>query len=329
MGIVAAVVVLPAFISCGANGKSKNATLIREKVTIVVSRSLLPAPIVVAQDRGYFAGHGLEVSIKKYPSGKLALKVMFAGEADLATTATTPVVFTSFERLDFSLLATFVYSHSDTQIIAYSEAAIEKGTDLKGKRIGVDLETTGQFFLGLFLTYNALAISDVEMVDINTADLPTALQNREVDAIAVWQPYAYRAKQILQDAANQLPDYNVYRTTFNLVTTDSYAKQHPGTLERVLKAVIEAAAFIKDNPQESIAVVSESLELDTEEVTTLWGSYIFEVFLDQELLLGLADEARWAIENGLVEKKEVPDFFKRIYLEPLEAVKPEAITLIH
>ena len=52
------------------------------------------------------------------------------------------------------------------------------------------------------------------------------------------------------------------------------------------------------------------------------------VSLEQQLLLTLEDEARWTISEGLADKKEVPNYLDFIYLEGLEAVKPEAVTIL-
>jgi NitT/TauT family transport system substrate-binding protein len=50
--------------------------------------------------------------------------------------------------------------------------------------------------------------------------------------------------------------------------------------------------------------------------------------LDQTILITLEDEARWAIREGLIDKKEIPNYLDFIYMDLLENVKPEAITII-
>ena len=40
------------------------------------------------------------------------------------------------------------------------------------------------------------------------------------------------------------------------------------------------------------------------------------------------DEARWAIREELADKEEVPDYLDFIYIDALEEVKPEAVTII-
>lgn len=46
-----------------------------------------------------FFAEGLDVVLHKYPTGKLALDGLLAGEIDVATVAETPVMFNSQEYL--------------------------------------------------------------------------------------------------------------------------------------------------------------------------------------------------------------------------------------
>lgn len=168
-----------------------------EKVMLGISKSFLSISVYIAKGQGYFAKEGLDVAVKEYSSGKKATKALFAGEVDISTVADMPVVFNSFKREDFCIFATFAFSYPFVKIIARRDKGIKTGADLKGKRVGADRGTSSHFFLGAFLIHNQLSISEVEMINIRTVDLPDALKNNEVDAISVWQPYTQKAKKLL------------------------------------------------------------------------------------------------------------------------------------
>jgi len=40
------------------------------------------------------------------------------------------------------------------------------------------------------------------------------------------------------------------------------------------------------------------------------------------------DQARWSIENNLTSASKIPNYLDFIYLDALEAVKPEVVTII-
>ena len=65
----------------------------REKVTLGVESSLLPASVWVAENKGYFEDEGLDLTIKEFDSGKASFLAMLEGEgADISTVA--PCYFT-------------------------------------------------------------------------------------------------------------------------------------------------------------------------------------------------------------------------------------------
>jgi ABC-type nitrate/sulfonate/bicarbonate transport system substrate-binding protein len=308
--------------------KAQEPTGIRETIRIGVARTPLSSPAVIALTQRRFAKEGLDVTIKEYGSGRHALESMFAGEVDISTVADTPIVFSSFNRRDYSVFATFVYSYRDSKIISFKDKNINTGADLRGKKVGAYIGTSGHFFLGLCLTYNHVSIAEVELINMKAADLLVSLKNNEVDAISVWEPFAHEAKQLLQDKAIELPCAEICRTTFNFAVMKGFAKDHPETLEKFLRAVDNAVTFIKNNKEKSQAIVATSLNLDEENVSAIWDDYVFEIFLDQSLLLSWEDIARWAIKNKFTDKTTVPNYLNFIYLDGLEAVKPEAITII-
>ena len=299
-----------------------------ETLTVGVSKSFLSIPLYIAQKQGYFADEGLDITMKEYSSGKRATESLFAGEVEISTVADMPVVFNSFKRSDFCIIATFAYSFHMVKIIVRRDKGINIGTDLKGKKVGVNRGTSSHFFLGVFLIHNGLSISDVEMIQIPTADMPAALKNNEVDAISVWQPYAQETKLLLQDKAVELPDSEIYRTTFSFAAKKSFAKDRLETIKRFLRALEKAAAFIDDSREESQEIVAHIFGLDEKRVHAIWDDFVFGISLDQSLLIGWEDIARCYMKNNLTDRSKIPNYLDFIYLEGLAAVKPEAISII-
>ena len=152
-----------------------------EVVTVGVEVGILTAPLLVAQEKGYFKEQGLDVQIRPYQAGKLALEAMLRGEPlDMATVGPVPIAIKALDRNDFSILTTFVYSESDDKIVARKDKGIAAGGDLKGKKVGATFGTSGQFFLTNYIVLSGLSPADVRLVDLKPNDLPEALVNGEV-----------------------------------------------------------------------------------------------------------------------------------------------------
>ena len=311
-------------VSCNQGDFQKN----REKIRVGISKSFLSIPVYIAKNQGYFDKEGLDVTVQEYSSGKLATKGLFEEEVDISTAADIPVVFNSFKRDDFCIFATFTYSYPFVKIIARKDKGIKTGADLKGKKVGVNMGTSSHFFLGVFLIHNQLSISEVEIINIKTVDLPGALKNNDVDAISVWQPHSQKALKLLQGNAIEFPSKEIYRTTFNFAVMKNFSKEHPEILKRFLRAIDKAAKFTKENREKSQDIIVESFKLDKDTVRAAWDDFSFGISLDQSLLVSWEEIARWGIENNFIENKKVPNYLNFIYLDALEAVNPESITII-
>ncbi|MBT6501644.1 MAG: ABC transporter substrate-binding protein [Deltaproteobacteria bacterium] len=183
---------------------------------------------------------------------------------------------------------------------------IKTGANLKSRRVGVNRGTSSHFFLEVFLIHNRLLSSDVEMINIKTVDLPLALKNNDVDAISVWQPYSQKGKQLLGDNAIELPAFEINRTTFSFATMKNFSKEHPDILERFLRALDTAGAFTKQDREKAQEIIAGSFNLDRNVVNAAWDDFVFGIFLDQSLLAGWDEIARWAITNKFVDEKGSP-----------------------
>jgi NitT/TauT family transport system substrate-binding protein len=52
------------------------------------------------------------------------------------------------------------------------------------------------------------------------------------------------------------------------------------------------------------------------------------VSLEQNLLVVMEDESRWAVKNKVVEAKGTPNFLDVVYVDGLAAVRPRSVTVI-
>jgi len=308
--------------------ESKEFTGIRETVRISTTgpgSSL----IMIAEEQGLFTQQGLDVTVKEYPSGKRSLEEgIFVGEVDVAHTAETPIVFNSFERQDFSIVATIGSSDNAPRIIARKDQTIQKPGDLRGKRIATQEVSSVHFFLHLFLVKYGLSEKDVNLSFKKAEDLPAALARGEIDAFSMREPFISEASTLLGDNAVIFAEPGLYLKTFNLVASNSMIKDKPEVISRILLALIQAEEFAKNHPDQAIKIVSNKLGVEESVIAALWPGLDLGVSLDQSLLLSLEDEARWVIESELTDRTEVPNHLDFIYPDGLEAVKPEAVTII-
>lgn len=307
--------------------KQENIAGPRDKVTIGVADQVLSAPLIIAAEKGYFADEGLEVTIKNYSFGRVCIEKMFAGEVDLATVAQMPIVMNSFKRDDFLIIAQFAYNYDDSKIVVRKDK-ISKGSDLKGKKIGTPFGTSAHFFLDIYMNYCNVPKTSVEVINLLAENLPDAMKNGQVDAISSFEPYAYETLQRLQDNAMRMEKVELFKEIFNLVGTKDFVNNHPETLKKVLRSIDRGITFIKKNKSESIGVLTRKLNVKNTFLEAAWDGYVFDLSLDQSLLIIMEDQAHWAIANKRTDKTQFPNYLGFLYLDAMKSVKPDAVTVI-
>lgn len=312
-------------------GGAKKYTGEMEKITLGVEKSLLPSLVWIAEDKGYFAENGVEVTLKEFDSGRAAFTAMLnEGGMDMVTVAQTPIMFNSFNRSDFAIVSAMVSSYNDVFVLARSDHGITKPADLRGKKIGLTKGSTGQYFLGLFLSNNGIQPSEVEEVDIPAGKLTESVAAGTVDAISVWQPHIYNAEKDLGDKSITFPTRKIFREDFYFVPNQNFLQTHPVAITRFLQAISQAEDFIKnhDNEEEAIAIVANRLGLEKDFVAGVWDDFKFGLFLDQTIIQTLESEAKWAIQNKLTDKTAVPNYLNYISPAALKEVAPEKVLIV-
>ncbi len=286
------------------------------------------ALVWIAHAQGYFTDQGLDVTLKEYPSGPAALDGLLTGKVDMAMASDFAGVRNSFTGADLKILANLSKSEA-FDMIARRDHGIKDLADLKGKKIGLTRKTVGEFYLGQFLTFNRLALRDINLVDMPQDQLGAALKAGQVDAVVVFEPNAYKAKKQLGANAVRWSVQSGQSIYSLLYTTGKFTRERPQVIERYLRAVVQAEQFVKNHEAEARTIIAARLKYDAAYINYIWPKFQFAATLDQELLLNMDDEARWTIENKLTSNSKLPNYLNFLYLPGLKAVKPEGITVIH
>lgn len=108
---LARLVVATALAACSVCG-------VAAEIKVAVATTPLSTPFYVAEKQGYFADEGLAVTLMDCAGGHVCLKQLLEGpgQVQLATASDLPIMFRSFERQNFYVLATFAASTQDVKL---------------------------------------------------------------------------------------------------------------------------------------------------------------------------------------------------------------------
>lgn len=314
----------------GGCEKPKPPPLVLEPLTICLSSTML-LPLVVAEQRGFFAEQGLAVATKEFVVGREALEGMLRGDCDLGTAAETPVAEYALQRDDFRIIGAMQSSDNLSRIVARLDRGITNPTDLRGRRIATVKGTAPHYFLKIFLEKHGLAMREVEVSFLKGNEQLPALVNGTVDAIAMTNLVVGQALQALGEKAVLLEAPGLCRNYYMLLATTELLARRPEIATKVLRALAQAEELINRKPEEAQAMASSYQKMSLAEIKQLWGMYDHRLSLEYPMLLGLEANALWCRQQqGL----DLPDrdsprlrLDNLIEAQPLRVVRPEAINL--
>lgn len=287
------------------------------QIKIGVSRTPLSSPFFIAEQLGIFKQFGLDITIYPCSSGAACTQLMLDRTVDYATASESVLMFQSFERDDISLLVSFVESDNDLKLLTLKPSNIRTVLDLVGKKVGVIKGTASEFYLDSVLLSQRAGKNAVEKVYLLPHEIVPSLLSFRVDAISAWEPMGYEADLLSAAEVSNLGTKGIYQLSFNLITRSPYLEFVGDEPVRLLRALDRAIEWINANPERSLSLVAQRLDIPLNQVEWSWEDYLFRLSLGNSLLSNLQLQSRWAIENELVEGSP-PDFRQIFYTYPYQ-----------
>lgn len=297
------------------------------EITIGVTPSPLSLPVDVAQTQGFFAAEGIVVRLAVCTTGPRCMQSLFDDTVQLAAATDMPVVTHSFGRSDFAVVATMATSNGNIRLIGRKSAGVTAAEQLVGKRIGVMVGTSAQYYLDSFLYFHGIDPKQVQVVALLPEAIPAAMANRQVDALAGYSRHTGPALKALGADGVLLSNPRIYTETYNLVIGRQTLAQRPGDVIKILRALHRAENFIADNPQQAKAIMMDRAKLDRDFVDGIFQSFTYRLSLDQSLVSTMEGVARWARRGGHVAgDAKVPNYLDFVEAGPLRTAVPTALS---
>lgn len=276
--------------------------------------TMAAAPIYVADAKGFWKSENLDVEIRPVVSGRLALDALVGGAALAATVVDVSVVLAAFQGHQLQIVATFSNSATHVNMLARKDRGIERPEDLRSKRVAVSPGTSAEFVMNMLLNRHGLSVSDLSVVALNPPEMVAAITRGDVDAVFTWQPHAYNIQQALGSNCLAVSSNGIYDHPFNIVVMKQSISKNEEALRKLVRGLIQAAAFMRTNRAEAVEIVARRIGADRKVVDALWDQYSYQVGLSATLAESLEVEGEWARQARIVEEgAQAPDYQSLIF----------------
>ncbi len=294
-----------------------------------VSDGPVSLPIYVAEAHGLFKEEGVAVKLLECRSGRECYRALTADKVDVATASELVVALGSATRPDMAILATISASSYQIKLVARRSARLSEAPQIRGKRVATVAGSSAQYFLDNWLVFNDIDPKSVTVVPKSPEAIVAALEQRDVDAVAIWEPLAATAAAALGGEALTFSSPRVYTQHFNLVAARATIARREPELVKLLRVLIRAQRLIAADPAGAARLLAERLHVPQATAAKAMSDQDFRVRLDQSLVTTMDSQARWAlhasVDNGGTHGI---DLLHVIEPGPLRKAAPDAVGLV-
>jgi putative hydroxymethylpyrimidine transport system substrate-binding protein len=273
-----------------------------DRLTLLLDWFVNPdhAPIIVAQERGYFAEAGLEVEIIAPADPNDPPKLVAAGQAEIAISYQPQLHIQVDQGLPLARIGTLVATPLNS-LVVLADGGVESIADLGGRKIGFSVGGFEDALLGAMLAKHGLALADVELVNVNFALSPALLSGQVDGVIGAFRNFELnqldlegRPGRAFYPEEEGVPVYDELIFIANRETLDD------PRLGRFMDAVERGALYLINHPDDSFGLFIEGRpELDDELNRRAWADTLPRFALRPAAL----DSARYARFAAFLEQQ--------------------------
>lgn len=302
-GLVAAVAVgllaLSSLAACGGEASSGDDAGLKE-ITIGVGIDSTYASFFVADAKGFFKKHGLNVDVVQFGSGGEAVQAIAGNQVQFAGASTMTGTSLLTQNPDLRGLTTYMSSDKYIKIVANQDVSSPADVKKFGVVPGLSL-----YMAHKYLEANGIDPDSVKYVESSPAELPALTKKGDIDAYALWEPWPTNGEKM---GLKTLTDTGAFgQPSSQVLMTDSkYLAQNNSVAVDVIEALDDASAYIQDDPDDAANVVSDATKLDESDVNEALGLIEFGSvgFTDTDYA-ALEEQAQFFVDTGAI--KSIPE----------------------
>ncbi|NYH55184.1 NitT/TauT family transport system substrate-binding protein [Nocardiopsis arvandica] len=264
------------------------------------------APLHLGVEQGFFSDRGIDLEIQPGSGGAAAIPGVISGNFEFAFGNVVSVMVARDQGLPLKIFSNGVASNGEqgadfSAVFVLDDSPVQDAADLEGMTVAANnLKNIGDTTVRQSVRKAGGDPSSVEFVEMGLPDMVPALENEQVDAIWLVEPFTTMATEAgHREIASNLVDTHPDLTVAAYFTSERMLDQDPELIADVEAALRESLAYAQDNPDEVRRIVPTYTEIDQALLDQLrlprWPAEV-----DKESVGVLAD---LMLQDGLIESE--------------------------
>ncbi|MBW2328935.1 MAG: ABC transporter substrate-binding protein [Deltaproteobacteria bacterium] len=276
---------------------SASSAMAGEKITLLLDWFINPdhAPIIVAQEMGYFAAQGLDVEIIAPANPNDPPKLVAAGKADLAVSYQHQHQIQVDQGLPLVRIATLVATPLNS-LVVLADSDIKSIGDLKGKTVGYSVGGFETVLLKVMLEKAGLTLADIKLINVNFSLSPSLLSKKADAVIGAFRNFELNQMEIEKQPGRAffveeygIPSYD------ELIIVANRAALSDKKLRKFVDSLEAGVQYLVNHPDESWQLfIKGRKDLDDELNKMAWADTL----------------SRFALRPGALDKNRYNRFAK-------------------
>ncbi len=262
-------------------------------------------PIQVAWDNGWVeealkeAGYSdVEVTFTEFESGPPENESFAAGQQDIGVMGNVPSILGKASGQDRVYIGISENGEKTEAVIVPADSDISSVADLKGKKVGLVVGSICENLLYNLLKEEGLSIDDVELINLATSEQQAALESKQVDAVATWQPTIAKLTAdgqnvILADGSN-----GVFLAENTIFGNREYVEQNPEIVQIFIQQYARAAYEVANNKEEYAEKYADKYGLTSDLLYEALKDANFPIVITEADINDLQGTADFLYETG-------------------------------
>jgi NitT/TauT family transport system substrate-binding protein len=295
----------------------------------------MSSQFAVADQLGFLKAEGLKVNVRWYIAGTDLPSMWGAGNIHLGTATATMVVPIAASGQEIYNIAPQSDIAGVQQIVIGRKAqeTVKSPKDFEKLKIGMPKGASVTMAIQAMARDTGIDFNKLQFVNLSPPDAVTALAKGDIDAMAGWAPWTFRAikeaggKLYFSGSQSYIPGkegkVDWLHVHAGVVASGKMLKENPNTLKAVLRALRKATDSINKDRDGAVKIVAREMKMDEGLAREIMTYNVYSMEMNDKIVKGMGEFVDFLHSLDRIKQKFPPE--QVFYTKLLEDVDPALV----